>query len=161
MTDSEFHTVWLPLQERFYRVAFYILENEADARDAVQDLYLKLWNLKDHLELIRQPSAYGALLMRNLCIDRIRRRQADVPMEDVPAEKAPPDEELILRESVSELYDAIRQLPPGQRNLLTLRFLRGLSYEEIEQETGLSGLNIRVQVSLARKKLKKLYENPR
>ena len=91
MTDSEFHTVWLPLQERFYRVAFYILENEADARDAVQDLYLKLWNLKDHLELIRQPSAYGALLMRNLCIDRIRRRQADVPMEDVPAEKSPPD----------------------------------------------------------------------
>ena len=161
MTDSEFHTVWLPLQERFYRVAFYILENEADARDAVQDLYLKLWNLKDHLELIRQPSAYGALLMRNLCIDRIRRRQADVPMEDVPAEKAPPDEELMLRESVSELYEAIRQLPPGQRKLLTLRFIRGLSYEEIEKETGLSGLNIRVQVSLARKKLKQLYENPR
>lgn len=161
MTDSEFHTVWLPLQERFYRVAFYILENEADARDAVQDLYLKLWNLKDHLELIRQPSAYGALLMRNLCIDRIRRRQADVPMEDVPAEKAPPDEELMLRESVAGLYEAIRQLPPGQRKLLTLRFLRGLSYEEMEKETGLNGLNIRVQVSLARKKLKQLYENPR
>ena len=161
MTDSEFHTVWLPLQERFYRVAFYILENEADARDAVQDLYLKLWNLKDHLELIRQPSAYGALLMRNLCIDRIRRRQADVPMEDVPAEKAPPDEELMLRESVAGLYDAIQKLPPGQRKLLTLRFIRGLSYEEIEKETGLSGLNIRVQVSLARKKLKQLYENPR
>ena len=86
MTDSAFHTVWLPLQEKFYRVAFFILENEADARDALQDLYLKLWGLRDHLELIRQPSAYGAMLMRNLCIDRIRRRQADVPMEDVPAE---------------------------------------------------------------------------
>ena len=161
MTDAAFHTVWLPLQERFYRIAFYMLEDQDEAKDALQDLYLKLWNLRASLDQVRQPSAYGALLMRNLCIDRIRRRQADVPMEDVPAEKAPPDEELMLRESVSELHDAIRQLPPGQRKLLSLRFLRGLSYDEIEQETGLSGLNIRVQVSLARKKLKKLYENPR
>jgi len=161
MTDAAFHTVWLPLQERFYRIAFYMLEDQDEAKDALQDLYLKLWNLRASLDLVRQPSAYGALLMRNLCIDRIRRRQADVPMEDVLAEKAPPDEDLILRESVSELHAAIRKLPPSQRKLLSLRFLRGLSYEEIERETGLSGLNIRVQVSLARKKLKKLYENPR
>ena len=161
MTDSAFHTVWLPLQERFYRVAFYMLENEADARDALQDLYLKLWGLRDHLELIRQPSAYGAMLMRNLCIDRIRKRQPWAEVEDTMAEKAPPDQELILRESVAGLYDAIQKLSPGQRKLLTLRFIRGLSYEEIEKETGLSGLNIRVQVSLARKKLKQLYENPR
>jgi RNA polymerase sigma-70 factor (ECF subfamily) len=161
MTDAAFHTVWLPLQERFYRIGFYMLEDQDEAKDALQDLYLKLWNLRASLDLVRQPSAYGALLMRNLCIDRIRRRQADVPMEDVLAEKAPPDEDLILRESVSELHAAIRKLPPSQRKLLSLRFLRGLSYEEIERETGLSGLNIRVQVSLARKKLKKLYENPR
>lgn len=161
MTPQAFHTDWLPLRDRFYRIAFYILENEDDAKDAVQDLYLKLWDLRDQLDLIRQPSAYGAMLMRNLCIDRIRRRQPSAELEETMAEKAPPDQELILRESVAGLYEAIQKLPPGQRKLLTLRFLRGLSYEEIEQETGLSGLNIRVQVSLARKKLKQLYENPR
>ena len=55
MTRQAFQDIWIPLQGRFYRIAFYILENEADARDAVQDLYLKLWNLRDHLELIRNP----------------------------------------------------------------------------------------------------------
>lgn len=158
MTEQAFHTQWLPLQDRFYRIAFYILENEADAKDAVQDLYLKLWDLREHLDLIRQPSAYGAMLMRNLCIDRIRRRQPSEPLDDEVTGKAPPDEELILRESVANLYEAIQKLPPGQQNLLTLRVLRGLSYDEIQQKTGLSGLNIRVQVSLARKKLKQLYE---
>ena len=72
MTEARFHTVWIPLQERFYRVAFYILEDRADALDAVQDLYVKLWKIRDSLDLVRNPGAYGALLMRNLCIDRIR-----------------------------------------------------------------------------------------
>ena len=48
----------------------------------------------------------------------------------------------------------IEDLPPTQKKLLQLRFFKGLSYEEIAQKTGLSPLNIRVQVSLARKKLK-------
>ena len=30
MTDARFHTVWIPLQERFYRVAYYLLEDRAD-----------------------------------------------------------------------------------------------------------------------------------
>lgn len=161
MTLQQFHTEWLPLQERFYRIAFYLLEDRDDAKDAVQDLYLKLWNLRDHLDLIRQPSAYGAMLMRNLCIDRIRRRQFAEPLNDGLTGKAPPDDELILKESVKGLYEAIEELPPGQRKLLSLRILHGLSYEQIQQVTGLSGLNIRVQVSLARKKLKEWYENPR
>lgn len=87
MTSAQFHTVWLPLQGRFYRIAFYLLENDADAKDAVQDLYLKLWNLRDHLDLIREPQAYGAHMLRNLCIDRIRvRRPPAELLEDLSAD---------------------------------------------------------------------------
>lgn len=161
MTAQQFHTEWIPLQERFYRIAFFLLEDRDDAKDAVQDLYLKLWNLRDQLDLIRQPSAYGAMLLRNLCIDRIRRRQYAEPLDDSSPGKAPPDDDLILKESVKGLNEAIGKLPPGQRKLLTLRLLHGLSYEQIQQVTGLSGLNIRVQVSLARKKLKEWYETSR
>ena len=73
MTRQAFQDTWIPLQGRFYRIAFYILEQEADAKDAVQDLYLKLWNLRDSLEMVQNPSAYGTLMLKNLCIDRIRR----------------------------------------------------------------------------------------
>ena len=155
MTSGEFHNTWLPLQGRFYRVAFYILENEADAKDAVQELYLKLWNLRDHLELIREPAAYGSLMMRNLCLDRIRRlRPSEELREDMAASKAPPDEQLEKREELREVLSRLDGLPESQRKLLTLRVIQGLSYEEISKITGLSPLNIRVQVSLARKKLK-------
>ena len=156
MNSVQFNTVWLPLQGRFYRMAYYMLENEADAKDAVQDLYLKLWNLRDNLEIIREPSAYGALMLKNLCIDFIRRRK---PTEDILENMAvndPLDKEMDLREDLQAVAKAMEKLPPGQQKLLKLRVIRGLSYEEIEKETGLSGLNIRVQVSLARKKLKQL-----
>ena len=152
MSPEQFHTLWLPLQGNFYRIAFYILENEADAKDTVQDLYLKLWNLRDHLDLVRDPVAYGGLMLRNLCIDRIRSHRPGEPLDENIAAKDPPDIDL----SVRAIVKAMEQLPPGQRKLLELRVLHGLSYQEIEKRTGLSGLNIRVQVSLARKKLRKL-----
>ena len=154
MTDAGFHTIWVPLQERFYRVAYYILEDRADALDAVQDLYMKLWKMRESLDLVRNPGAYGALLMRNLCIDRIRRL---TPAEELPVDlpgKEQPDEELILKESLGALLRAMDTLPDSQRKLLQLHVLQGKTYDEIAAETGLSPLNIRVQVSLARKKLK-------
>lgn len=158
MTEAGFHTIWIPLQERFYRVAYFILEDRADALDAVQDLYVKLWKMRESLDIVRNPGAYGALLMRNLCIDRIRRL---TPSEELPVDlpgKEPPDEELIRKESLGTLLRAMDTLPDSQRKLLSLHILQGKTYDEIAAQTGLSPLNIRVQVSLARKKLKR-YED--
>ncbi|MBR0246757.1 MAG: RNA polymerase sigma factor [Candidatus Cryptobacteroides sp.] len=154
MTERAFHTVWLPLQGRFYRVAFYLLEDEADAKDAVQELYLKLWTLRDHLELIREPAAYGSLLMKNLCIDRIRKRKPREALREDQADDPPPDRQLELREELKDVLGKMDALPPNQRKLLGMRVLQGLSYDQISQQTGLSPLNIRVQISLARKKIK-------
>ncbi|MBQ9192577.1 MAG: sigma-70 family RNA polymerase sigma factor [Bacteroidales bacterium] len=159
MTDARFHTVWIPLQDRFYRVAYYILEDRADALDAVQDLYLKLWKMRDSLDLVQNPAAYGSMLLKNLCIDRIRRLRPAEPLEDDLPGKPPPDEELIRKEALGSLLRAMDTLPDSQQNLLRLHVLQGKSYDEIAAETGLTPLNIRVQVSLARKKLKR-HEKP-
>ena len=72
------------------------------------------------------------------------------------AVKGPPDEDLALREQLESVRKAMDALPESQRKLLSMRVIEGLDYSEIEKRTGLSGLNIRVQVSLARKRLKQL-----
>ena len=154
MTERAFHSVWLPLQGYFYRIAFYIMENEADAKDAVQDLYVKLWNLRDHLDLVQSPKAYGGLLLKNLCIDRIRRARPTEQPDETLALEPPADHTLELREQLREVQSAMAKLPDSQQKLLRLRVIQGLSYEEIARKTGLSELNIRVQVSLARKRIK-------
>ena len=115
---------------------------------------MKLWRIRDSLDLVRNPGAYGSLLVKNLCIDRIRKERKAEPLEERPSGDRPPDETLILKETLGLVRDGIARLPESQRKLLTLHLLQGKNYEEIAAETGLSPLNIRVQISLARKKLR-------
>ena len=65
----------MPYADRFYRAAYYMLESEQDAEDAVQELYMKLWTARSSLDGIRNPVSYGLSLLKNICIDRIRRRE--------------------------------------------------------------------------------------
>ena len=87
MTPAEFNTYWLPLGDALYRVALYLLEDKQDAEDAVQDLFLKLWEGSAQLESIKNPKAYAVMMMRNLCLDRIRvatRRPHESLSEQIP-----------------------------------------------------------------------------
>ena len=72
MATGEFKRRWLPLSDRFYRVAFYILESREEALDAVQDLYAKLWKMGPALDSVLNPEAYGLALLKNMCMDRVR-----------------------------------------------------------------------------------------
>lgn len=73
---NDFRKIWIPLADRFYRVAYHLLESRDDAEDAVQELYLKILSIPGKLVYVRDPAAYGITLLKNICIDRIRRRES-------------------------------------------------------------------------------------
>jgi RNA polymerase sigma-70 factor (ECF subfamily) len=66
-----------------------------------------------------------------------------------------PDKTDNERDRLRNLIRAIDNLPQKQAEVLKMRTLEGLEYEEISQRTGLSQINIRVLISKARKTLKK------
>ena len=156
MTNARFQNEWLSLAGEFYRVAFYILEDEAEAEDAVQELFLKLWSGRDALDGIRNPKGYGIRVLRNLCLDRIRRSRkmetpAVLPEPEWPGRQ---DEAVDEKERLAKVLDAIKSLPDRQREVLTLRTLDGLSDEEIAERTGMNQLTLRVVLSQARRKIR-------
>ena len=158
MTSERFQHEWLSLAGDFYRIAFYILEDEAEAEDAVQELFLKLWSGRDALDGIRSAKGYGIRVLRNLCLDRIRRSRkmetpAVLPEPEWPGRQ---DEAVDEKERLAKVLDAIKSLPDRQREVLTLRTLDGLSYEEISRRTGINNLTLRVLLSQARRKLKQV-----
>ena len=154
---SDFRNIWLPLADRFYKVAWYLLEDEADAEDAVQELYLKLWSARKSLDRVQNPAAYGISLLKNICIDRIRKRQIRKaePLEKAPPlEEAPPERRMEMRDTLRHLLDEMEKLPQKQRDVLRMRTIDELEYEEISKKTGLSQVHIRVLITTARKTLK-------
>lgn len=152
-----FSNIWIPLSDRFYRVAFYLLESESDAEDAVQELYLKLWSARGTLDGIQNPAAYGISLLKNICIDRIRKRTV---RKAETLEKAPPPED-VHSEKRAEMQDTLRyllremeKLPDKQKTVLKMRAIDELEYEDISKKTGLSQVHVRVLIAMARKTLK-------
>lgn len=157
MTSREYTDIYLPLSERLYRIAYYILESEDDAKDVVQDLFIKLWNSRDTLDSVHNPQAYCITLLRNMAIDRIRKRNIyDGPPPETVCGNDDVHRDIENREKLKMLKDAIGKLPESQRRLLHMKVFEGLSYDEISRETGMNNLTLRVLLSQARRKLKNL-----
>ena len=160
MDREVFIQTWIPLTDNFFRLAVKLLGDEAAARDAVQDLLLRLWVRRERLDGIASPEAYGMTLLRNGCLDRLRHEKAfpSTPAEtaDIPGTGPPPEEDLIREETLRRTLQAVERLPAPQRTALRKRVFEEKSYAEMEKESGLSALHLRVLVSMARKNLKKI-----
>lgn len=155
MTD--FRNIWMPLAERFYRAAYYMLESQQDAEDAVQELYLKIWKSHANLTDLKSPAAYGMSLLKNICIDRIRRREirkAEPLDAGLPQPDAPPEKRLAARDILKKVMEEIDRLPQKQARVMKMMVIEDLDYKEISERTGLSQVHVRVLISTARKTLK-------
>ena len=148
----------MPLSDRFYRAAYYMLESHQDAEDAVQELYLKLWRSRDSLPVLRNPVAYGLSLLRNICLDRIRRREIrkSEPLDlAAPSESPPHDRQTDARDMLKLVIREMEDLPQKQAEVMKMMVLEGLDYKEISRRSGLSQVHVRVLISTARKTLKR------
>lgn len=165
MDAEEFKLRFLPLHTQLYRTAFRLMGNAMDAEDMVQEAYLKLWERCNDLGHVANMEAYCTSLIRHICIDAFRRKR--------PEEDSPPPEEFPLtdnedaatalerQDEAKQLTSLINRLPEGQRTVMTLHDVEGCSYEEIEEATGFTAVNIRVMLSRARKKIREQIERIR
>lgn len=161
MTTSEFTQKVMPLGGALYRIAFYMLESEPEAEDAVQELMLKLWERRDVLDSVSNLSAYCSTLMRNHCIDLIRRaaKTKTESLDSIEVEgRESADSSILDREKLNATIQAMHTLSPKQREVLSLSSLEGLSHKEIAARMGISYPMVRVLLSQARSRIKKQTE---
>ena len=162
MTADEFKTVFLPCHQQLYRVAYRLTGNREDAEDVVQETYLKIWNSRDRLGQLDNPAAFCMTTLKNLFVDFLRRKRGDrgsgINVDDVTV---PADidigNQIEQRDSVNIVTQLIEQLPDNQRDVIRMRDIADLPFEEIEAATGLSPGNFRTLLCRARKKIKEQY----
>lgn len=138
-------------------MAYYILESGQDAEDALQDLYVRLWNSRDTLDSILNPKAYCMTMMKNECIDRIRRVQIS-KVSATQAESLPDDgnaqHSLEVKEQVEQVMKSMSLLTDNERKVLRMRVMEDMTYDEISERTGMNNLTLRVLLSRARMKIR-------
>ena len=141
-----------------YREAYRMLCDSFEAEDAVQNLYLRLWERKEELKNIVATEPYCRKLLRNICIDRWRVTRTHDDIGEIQADNivvdSPPDIE--RREAGECLEKFLAALPEQQQRVMRMK-MQGCSFEEIAEVTGLSDVNVRVIISRIRKKFKESY----
>ena len=161
MNTEEFKSTFLPLGPLLYRIAFRMLGSGEDARDAVQELYVRLCRKGDRALRSGNPQGYCVRMMQNVCADILRRGGHNVlrMAADVTEVRGGPaleavDSSVEGREEAALVRKALTALPPKLREVVLLRDLEQMEMSEIEALTGMSQVNIRVTLSRGRKMLK-------
>jgi RNA polymerase sigma-70 factor (ECF subfamily) len=135
-------------------IARRILNDEDDVEDVVQDALLRLWELRD--ESVRNIEDFAKVMVRHMCIDRLRTRHPHVPIEgvevptDVQSDGLNDDEERIMK--------MIRELPTVQQTILRMRHVDEIEYSKIAETIGLTEQAVRQLVSRSRRSILKRYE---
>lgn len=162
MPASLFKQLLLPLYPRLQRVALRMLGNVEDAEDMVQEVYMKLWGKREELPDVQNMEAFCVALTKNMCIDRLRLAEVDrVDVDDVPLSLAAADDvasQLERQDAVEQVKLIIETLPEKQQQVITLRDIRDCTFEEIEEQTGLTAVNVRALLSRARKTIRERFK---
>ena len=162
MPASLFKQLLLPLYPRLQRMALRMLGNVEDAEDMVQEVYMKLWGKREELSDVQNMEAYCVALTKNMCIDRLRLAEVDrVDVDDVPLSLAAADDVASLLErqdTIEQVKLIIETLPEKQQQVITLRDIRDCTFEEIEEQTGLTAVNVRALLSRARKTIRERFK---
>jgi RNA polymerase sigma-70 factor (ECF subfamily) len=158
MQARDFKTDVLPISNKLLRFALQILQDEEEAKDVLQDTFLKLWQKRDELEKVENIEAFAMRMVRNRCLDLLRGRRT-VSMEvvkkvDRSEEDNSETDHLEYADSAFLIKRIIAGLPDLQRTIIHLRDIEQLEYEEIAEATQLNVNAIRVNLSRARKKVR-------
>jgi RNA polymerase sigma-70 factor (ECF subfamily) len=163
MKSSEFKILLLPFSSRLYRLAYGLLGNREEAEDTVQEVYLKLWKMREDLGKYNSLEALSVRITRNLCLDQLRRRKTTREVHgeeerDAQIETEDPSEKLLTRERSEIMHRLINELPEPQRSLVYFRHIEGKEYHEIESLMDMKENAIRVSISRARKQLREMLQ---
>lgn len=141
-----------------YRVARKFLRDQEEIKDAIQSAYIKAWKAFDsYSDQKSQFTTWLYTILRNECIDRLRKGQIHVGEELSKFEltvSEEPEEEFLKQELHQQILILAENLPPQQKEIFLLRDFQGYSIKEVIEITGLTEGSIKTNLYHARQKLR-------
>jgi RNA polymerase sigma-70 factor (ECF subfamily) len=171
MEEREFEALVLGVQEKALRLAHSYLEDWEDARDAVQEAFMKAYRQADRFRGDAGVTTWFYRILVNHCTDRLRKRKVrswltlwrqkdaeDGGMEAHPDPGPGPAEVAEAQAFRADLRTALGRLPRRQREVFRLKAVVGLSLSEVAVTLGISEGTVKTHLFRATRALQEALE---
>ena len=154
MKTDNLTSEFLALRDKLHRSALAFLKNDEDARDALQDTFFNLWR-KGGVATAAEARNKLFTVLRNVCIDRLRRPQT-IPIAE--ADTMQMDVSPAYGEDI-ERYESLLTvgLTDMQRQIYSLVTQEGMEYDVIAAHLKMTVEAVRMNMSRARKRIRDNY----
>ena len=146
---------------KLYNYILRLIQDPALAADVYQDTFVRVFQRAAHYDARHRVSTWIFTIAHNLCVDCLRTRKPQVPIDQV-AEVLPAEGdaavELECREQTDRALRALGTLPPEQRAAVLLRVVHGYSQQEAAQIAGVPEGTIKSRLHYAQEKLRQILE---
>jgi RNA polymerase sigma-70 factor (ECF subfamily) len=142
LADQEaFAELYRKTSAQLYAIALRIVRDRAVAEEILQEAYVSIWHHAGGYDGARsQPQTWLATIVRNRCLDQLRRHDVDtVPMPrddagdqiDLPADGPTPTDLLLAGAAAQSVRDCVDALEGVQKQAIALAFYHGLTHAEL------------------------------
>ena len=145
---------FLGLRDKLHHIALNYLESDEDAKDALQDTWLKLRN-GSKVETTSEAKNKLVTVLRHVCIDHLRKAKS-IPIDTVSAYETKGYNMDV--EDLKHLETLLQKgLTPQQREIFDLVTHEGIEYEQIAEKLSMTVEAVRMNMSRIRKKMRETY----
>lgn len=165
MNKDEFRDLFTRYYNPLCNFAQSIVRDDAKAEDAVQDVFVAMWQVKETITDQEYIKAYLFKATKHKCIEYLRKMVSEQNLKDQMESRIQMSSSINIAEEADnyvlkeKLYNSIRQLPPKTKEVFSLSKLNGLTYSEIADKLNISVKTVENQMGRALRLLREMMKD--
>ncbi len=163
MDIKQFKEKILPLRDKLFKRAKYILGSHEDAEEIVQEVMLKIWQKRDTIDETANFEAFAITVTRNMCYDSFKTKHykhKGISIDEFDYEynlEGDNEQKYAEYKEANELIQKIiEDFPPRWREILCLRDVEGYTNQEVAEILDVTETVVKVTLSRTRKRIREV-----
>lgn len=161
--EKAFRQLFDLYHQSIYGYSISLLKSKEAAEENVQDVFMKVWQNRKNLDPDLSFKAFIFTIARNQAFNTLNKAANDLALKEAvfyESQKSHEYGDYSIREADCKKLrkQAIKQLPPKRKQIFKMSRKKGMSYEEISQELGISINTVRNQMSKALESMRVFFQ---